>query len=43
MGKNRDLYQFLQENGVTAPQTIFYENKKYAQFQKLQSFFPFYC
>ena len=28
-------YQFLQENGVAALQTICYENKKYVQFQML--------
>ena len=27
------LYQFLQENGVTALQTICYEKKKYVHFQ----------
>ena len=34
-GKNKKLYQFLQENGVAALQTICYENKKIVQIQML--------
>ena len=34
-GKNKKLYQFLQENGVAALQTICYENKEIIQFQML--------
>ena len=34
-GKNKKLYQSLQENDVAALQTICYENKNFAQFQIL--------
>ena len=39
MGKNKKLYQFLQENGVAALQTICSENKNYVHFQMSKSFF----